>query len=64
MGALMGARTSPAMLRARELIDGDPAKGVPGVSAYAAAKEAGITQAAISKSKWWKDRQARLAAQK
>lgn len=40
----MGARTSPEMLHAQELLR-------QGLSAYAAAKQSGISQGAISKSK-------------
>lgn len=40
----MGARTSSEMLRAQELLR-------QGLSAYAAAKQSGISEGAISKSK-------------
>lgn len=50
-----GARVSEAMLAARTLIEG-------GATQYAAAKATGITQSAISKSKWWRDRKAAQAA--
>ena len=45
----MGARESDAMRRARLLVEA-------GATPYAAAKETGITQSAITKSKWNRER--------
>lgn len=45
----MGAHESEAMKRARDLVLG-PLR----LTAYAAAKQAGISQGAISKSKWYR----------
>lgn len=50
----MGARTSDAMLKARALIEA-------GSTPYAAAKATGISQSAITKSKWNRQRLVDLA---
>lgn len=44
----MGARISAEMRAARKLVEA-------GHTAYAAAKATGLTQGAISKSKWYKE---------
>lgn len=49
----MGALVSEAMLRARKLI-------LEGMTPYRAAKETGISQSAITKSKWNRERLAVL----
>ena len=51
----MGAHVSAAMLRARQLI-------LAGATPYAAAKQAGISQSAITKSKWNRERLAAVRA--
>lgn len=53
----MGARVSDAMLKARVLIEA-------GSTPYAAAKVTGITQSAITKSKWNRERLAAMKDEK
>lgn len=50
-----GAKTSSEMLKARKLIE-------QGATAYAAAKATGLTTGAITRSAWYKERQAAQAA--
>lgn len=52
----MGARQSPEMDRAQELVT------KRGYTQYAAAVETGITRGAISKSRWYRDFVAKQAA--
>lgn len=51
----MGAKVSPEMLRARQMIEA-------GATAYRAAKECGLTVSGITRSKWYQDFDARRAA--
>lgn len=51
-----GARTSPAMKEARRLIEEE------GYSGYKAAKATGISESAISKTKWRREQLAKKRA--
>ena len=54
---MRGARVSEAMQRARALVEA-------GATPYAAAKETGITQSAITKASWNRERVAAIRAAK
>lgn len=52
----MGAKVSPEMLRARQMIEA-------GATAYRAAKECGLTVSGITRSTWYQDFAAKRAAE-